>query len=227
MKKVLKSKLTAGILILIVVCLGIVFAGDVIVKEGLVEGENVYATETVEGVKFKSTGCTATGTKAVAFGTLTEASAPYSTAVGYDTTAGGTGVSTAMGCYTEANGAVSTAMGYDTTASGDYSTAMGRSTDAIEDYSTAMGYNTTASGAYSTAMGYDTTASGGSSTAMGQDTTRWSQQHSHGSVNRGIWGCQYGDGMLDVCNRRLQHSDGNGHNSRTSDSDYCNRKEFH
>jgi len=35
MKKVLrKSRLTAGILVLVVVCLGIVFAGDVIVKEG-------------------------------------------------------------------------------------------------------------------------------------------------------------------------------------------------
>ena len=46
MKRVLKkSNLAAGILILVVVCLGIVLAGDVIVKEGV-----------IEGVKFKSTG---------------------------------------------------------------------------------------------------------------------------------------------------------------------------
>jgi len=35
MKKVLrKSRLVAGILVLVVVCLGIVFAGDVVVREG-------------------------------------------------------------------------------------------------------------------------------------------------------------------------------------------------
>lgn len=40
MKKVLrKSRFVAGILILVVVCLGLVLAGDVIVKEGTVEGE--------------------------------------------------------------------------------------------------------------------------------------------------------------------------------------------
>ena len=159
MEKILKSKPVTCILILIVVCLGIVFAGDVIVKEGLVEGE-----------RFKSTGCTATGTKAVAIGTLTEASGAYSTAMGYDTTAGGTGVSTAMGALTTANGTVSTAMGYNTTASGTYSTAMGASTTASGSTSTAMGYDTTASGGYSTAMGYETTASGSVSTAMGDNT---------------------------------------------------------
>lgn len=166
MKKVLrKSRFVAGILILVVICLGIVLAGDVIVKEGTLKAEN-----NVEGEKFKSTGCTATGTKAVAFGYETEASAPYSTAMGYNTTAGGEGLSTAMGYGTEATGIGSTAMGYVTTASGDYSTAMGWATDAIGDYSTAMGYDTTA-GWQGTAMGYRTTASGNKSTAMGEDST--------------------------------------------------------
>ena len=147
MKKILKSKLAVGILILIVVCLGIVFAGDVIVKEGL-----------IEGVKFQSTGCsTADGLKAVAFGYETEATGDYSTAMGAGTTAIG-GMSTAMGWNTEAIGSCSTAIGRDTTASGSSSTAMGYTTTASGAYSKAMGYNTTASGVYSTAMGYATTA---------------------------------------------------------------------
>ena len=107
MKKVLrKSNLVAGILGLVIVCVGIVLAGDVIVKEGVIEGE-----------KFKSTGCTATGTRAVAFGYDTEASEDDSTAMGHQTTADGIG-STAMGAQTTANGNCSTAMGYDTTAGG-------------------------------------------------------------------------------------------------------------
>jgi hypothetical protein len=159
MKRILKSKVVVAILILLVVCLGIVFAGEAIVKQGV-----------IEGVKFKSTGCTATGTKAVAFGTLTEASGVYSTAMGYDTTASG-GAATAMGCYTQANGILSTAMGYNTTASGTYSTSMGAGTTAIGNSSTAMGYDTTAIGLRSTAMGAGTTASGDYSTAMGQGTT--------------------------------------------------------
>ncbi len=146
MKKVLrKSNLVAGVLVLVVVCLGIVLAGDVIVKEGV-----------IEGVKFKSTGCTADGTKAVAFG--------------YDTTASGS-KSTAMGAHTTANALSSTAIGRSTTASEFASTAMGRSTTASGHASTAMGYDTTASGFASTAMGRRTTASGSCSTAMGYNTT--------------------------------------------------------
>jgi len=46
MKKVLrKSNLVAGVLILVVVCLGIVLAGDVIVKEGTLEAENIDVSE--------------------------------------------------------------------------------------------------------------------------------------------------------------------------------------
>jgi|GEM_PF-5429656 len=149
MKKVLrKSNLVAGILVLIVVCLGIVFAGDVIVKQGV-----------VEGVKFKSTGCTATGTKAIAFGEGTTASGIYSTAMGYDTTSDGL-CSTAMGGYgTTASGWCSIAMGLNTTASGDYSTAMGQGTTASGRCSTAIGYYTTAGqffpfpASYTTAIG--------------------------------------------------------------------------
>jgi len=143
MKKVLrKSNLAAGILILIVVCLGIVLAGDVIVKEGTIEGE-----------VFKSTGCTATGTKAVAFGYSTTASNNYSTTMGYSTTASGL-YSTAMGFFTTANGFSSTSVGGSTTASNHYSTAMGTCTTASGLVSTAIGYNTTAGTAsYTTAIG--------------------------------------------------------------------------
>ena len=158
MKKVLrKSNLVAGILILVVVCVGIVLAGDVIVKEGTLEAENINATGTIEGGLFKSTGCTATGTRAVAFGDGTEAIGNYSTAMGYDTEAIGP-YGTAMGRLTTADQNASTAMGYYTTASGNISTAMGVGTTASGDASTAMGWDTTASGHYSTAMGYGTTA---------------------------------------------------------------------
>ena len=159
MKKILKSKLAAGILILVVVCLGIVLAGDVIVKEGV-----------IEGVKFKSTGCTIDGTSAVAFGSGTEASGNYSTALGKYTTAS-EDYSTAMGYLTDANGDYSTAMGYDTTASGFISIATGYSTEASGSFSTAVGYDTTASGNYSTAMGYGTTATGMCNIAIGYFTS--------------------------------------------------------
>jgi len=106
MKKVLrKNNLVAGILVLVVVCLGIVLAGDVIVKEGV-----------VESVNFQSTGCAATGTKAVAFGYKTEASGDYSTAMGVGSLV-----------WTEASGYCSTAIGMMAIATGDYSTAIGSS----------------------------------------------------------------------------------------------------
>ena len=142
MRKVFrKSNLGKCILVLILFVSVFVFAGDVVVKEGV-----------IEGVKFKSTGCTATGTKAVAFGDSTEASGDYSTA---------------MGSYTEASGSGSTAMGLCTTAGGIGSTAMGVWATVNGHKSTAMGYNTTASGTYSTAVGSYTTASGTGSIAMG------------------------------------------------------------
>lgn len=161
MIKILKSKLATGILILVVVCLGIVLAGDVVVKEGV-----------IEGVKFKSTGCTIDGTSAVAIGSGTEASGDYSTALGKYTTAS-ENYSTAMGFSTEASGLYSTAMGCDTTASGAFaSTAMGWGTTASDAFaSTAMGRDTTASGNYSTAMGYGTTATGICNIAIGYFTS--------------------------------------------------------
>jgi hypothetical protein len=153
MKKVLKSKLLTCILILVLASAIFVFAEDVIVKEGTLELEIVNAAATVEGQKFKSTGCTATGTKAVALGTLTEASGTYSTAMGYDTTASGS-YSTAMGKWTNATGDYSTVMGTAGLASGFASTAMGFITAATGDCSTAMGYSITAGSAtYTTAIG--------------------------------------------------------------------------
>lgn len=143
MKNVLKNRLAAGILILIVVFLGFVLAGDGIIKEGV-----------IEGIKLKSTGCTASGTKAVAFGTDTEAIGRSSTAMGDATTASAS-YSTAMGRDTTANAAYSTAMGYTTTASGFCSMAMGSlTTSGPASYSTAIGSSFTNNVQDSFAVGY-------------------------------------------------------------------------
>jgi hypothetical protein len=109
------------------------------------------------------------GTRSVAFGYNTAASASNSTAMGYLTIASGRW-STAMGRNTSASGDESTAMGGNTRASGDESTAMGDNTSADGGASTAMGSNTTASGNSSTAMGEETAARGDKSTAMGENT---------------------------------------------------------
>jgi len=146
---------------LAVVALGTVIGGDVVVKEGTIEGE-----------VFKSTGCTATGAKAAAFGMGTIASGNYSFAAGYGSAGKGAigDYSVATGYYTTASGLYSTAMGSWTTASGSYSTAMGLWAIASNYCSTAIGGWTTASGTRSTSMGGWTTASGSHSTAMGYNT---------------------------------------------------------
>jgi hypothetical protein len=159
MRKIVKSRLASGVLVLAVVALGTVIGGDVIVKEGTIEGE-----------VFKSTGCTASGTKAIALGGVTTAEGNYSTSMGYNTQAIGQ-FSTAMGYNTQAIEQCSTATGYGTTAAGYCSIAMGYGTEAVGDYSTAMGCETEATDSYSTSMGYDTTASGWMSTAAGCGTT--------------------------------------------------------
>jgi hypothetical protein len=102
----------------VLVCAIFVAAGDVVVKEGTIEGE-----------LFKSTDCTVTGAKGIAFGEQTTAEGDWSTAIGYGTTASGD-FSTAMGVGTTASGHTSTTMGYGTLASGNRSTAMGYSTTA-------------------------------------------------------------------------------------------------
>ncbi len=143
MKKLFTNKVLACILVAagMTICL----AGNVVVREG-----------TVEGDLFKMSACSAGGTNAVAFGADTNACGNYSTA---------------LGALSTASGSASTAMGYDTEASEDYSTAMGRCTTASGARSTAMGYYATASGSTSIAMGLSTTASGSSSTAVGYGTT--------------------------------------------------------
>lgn len=158
MKKLFTNKALACILVAagMTICLG----GDVVVQEGILEGE-----------LFKTSGCSATGTKAAAFGGETTASGNYSTALGVLSTASG-GASTAMGWDTEASADYSTAMGYTTTASGLRSTALGYSTTASGSISTAMGFYTTASGSSSTAVGYCTTAGPAARTiAMGKNFT--------------------------------------------------------
>ncbi|NIP51571.1 MAG: hypothetical protein GWN00_22050 [Aliifodinibius sp.] len=161
-----KGNLWMCVLVLAVVCLGIVFASDVVVKEGKIEAENVDANSTIEGDIFKSTGCTATGTKAVAIGYNTTASGGIGTAMGWNTKASGT-ASTAMGCSTDANGVYSTAMGFATDANGDYSTATGCNSTASGLRSIAMGSSATASGENSIVIGSYSEASATSSTAMG------------------------------------------------------------
>lgn len=140
MKRIWKNRLLTGIVALAVVALGTVLGGDVIVQEGV-----------VEGVKFKSTGCTAGSSCTVAFGNSTTAQGYASTAMGIQTLAGHR--STAMGFATEATGYASTAMGRDTVASDYYSTAMGYKSEAGGTGSTAMGYNADATQDYGTAIG--------------------------------------------------------------------------
>ena len=122
------------------------------------------------GNGIQSSSNTASGSRSVAMGYITQASGVHSTAMGRNTIASGD-YSTAMGWSTIASGGYSTATGRITLASGNYSTAMGYYTTASGYASTAMGYYTTASGYYSIAMGYETTANGLYSTAMGRDTT--------------------------------------------------------
>ena len=71
MRNVLKSRLTAGILILTVVCLGIVFAGDVIVKEGIgiFDKIGIGTTSPSEALDLASGNLTTTGSGT--FGSLT------------------------------------------------------------------------------------------------------------------------------------------------------------
>ncbi len=157
MKLAVKSKMAACVLVLVMVALSAVIGGDVVVKEGTIEGEI-----------FKSTDCTAVGTRAVAFGEQTIALGDWSTSTGYGTSADGL-CGTAMGYCTAAPGDYSTSMGYETTAYGLYSTSMGWSTAANGDGSAAMGILTTASGSCSVAMGMGTKATGGASMAMGQN----------------------------------------------------------
>ncbi|MCK4291712.1 MAG: hypothetical protein KAY65_00840 [Planctomycetes bacterium] len=114
MKKALKGRLAGCTLVLLLVVLGTVIGGDVTIQEGTIEGE-----------VFKSTGCTATGIKAIAFGDGTTASGDYSTA-----------------------------MGYNTTASGDYSIATGMGTTASANYSTALGKNSNNSVLSSLTVGF-------------------------------------------------------------------------
>ncbi|MCK4292900.1 MAG: hypothetical protein KAY65_06870 [Planctomycetes bacterium] len=114
MKKALKGTLAGCTLVLLLVVLGTVIGGDVTIQEG-----------TIQGQVFKSTGCTATGTKAIAFGHVTTASGDYSTA-----------------------------MGYNTTASGDYSIATGMGTTASANYSTALGKNSNNSVLSSLTVGF-------------------------------------------------------------------------
>lgn len=126
-----KFKLAAVILVLAVAVLGTVIAGDVIVKEGV-----------VEGVKFKSTDCTATGAKAVAFGMDTIASGDYSFAAGWGSAGKGAigSCCVATGYQAKASGYASTAMGYYTNATADYATAFGRFSTNNATQSFTVGY---------------------------------------------------------------------------------------
>ena len=90
----------------------------------------------------------------------------YATAVGNNSTAGGTN-SSAFGNFADAGGTSSSAFGDHASAGGDYSMASGYESSAGGVYSTAVGANSDASGASSTAVGRTATASGDFSTAAG------------------------------------------------------------
>lgn len=129
MKKVLRNNLAVFAMIVIVGSLGTVIGGDVVVKEGVIEGE-----------KFKGASCTASGSCSTALGWLTTASGSRSTAMGHETTA---------------SGIYSTAMGYGATASGLLSSmAMGDHVDATAFFSTAFGKYSTNSVTGSFTVGY-------------------------------------------------------------------------
>ena len=99
-------------------------------------------------------------------GTQWDSPAPYSVALGYNTTA--IGYATAMGYDTNAF-AYSTAIGYCTNASGEYSTAMGYMSAATTYYATAMGGGI-ANGAFSISVGNGTVTNGYFSLATGNGT---------------------------------------------------------
>ena len=143
MRRIRKSRLVGSLLILVAIALGTVIGGDVIVKEGTIEGE-----------VFKSTGCTVAGWKAVALGDSTEAGGNCSIAMGYATKALQDG-SVAIGNTTKASGIASTAMGFGTEASGIASTAMGYFAKAgPASYTTAIGKNFTNNVQNSFAVGF-------------------------------------------------------------------------
>lgn len=147
MKKALKGRLAGCTLVLVLVVLGTVIGGDVTIQEGTIEAE-----------LFKSTGCTATGIKAIAFGDGTTASGNYSTAMGSDTTASGVS-STAMGSGATAIGPYSIATG-NSYASGSFATTMGVFTIASADLSTALGYYCDNSVPKSLTVGFGSRATG-------------------------------------------------------------------
>jgi len=120
-------------------------------------------------------------------GYYTTAYSPGSTALGYNTTAGGEqpffaigknsqstgGGSVALGYGANAIGPFSAAIGLNTYTSGSASFATGHGTSAIGDYSTAMGDSSMAMAQGCTALGVSAYASGntyGASTAMGFHT---------------------------------------------------------
>jgi hypothetical protein len=145
------------------------------------EGNKAYVySDNVIGDVFRGSNCTATGTKAVAFGDGTTASGEYSTAFGKDTiadgnyatamgleTVAGGNYATAMGYLSRATGDYSTAFGYLSKATGDYSFAVGREANSVRERSIALGYKAQASDSYAIAIGCVPIASGYLSTAIG------------------------------------------------------------
>jgi len=109
---------------------------------GTIEGGSITTAGTIEGGVFKSTGCTATaGSRAVAFGEVSEASGYCSTAMGAWAYAIGD-ASRAMGIQTTASGFCSTAMGIETTAgSANFTTAIGSAFTNNVQNSFAVGFN--------------------------------------------------------------------------------------
>ncbi|MBN1392764.1 MAG: hypothetical protein JW947_08190 [Sedimentisphaerales bacterium] len=151
-------------LVLALICATILFAGDVIVKDGQVDAEKVIFS-TLESVD--SNDCS--GSNALSLGYQTTASGDYSIAVGDRTQAIGDG-SFAAGQTSQAAGYCSIAVGYNakTTAStGIHSVAMGYNAEAANCYTVAIGKSAKANGQYGLALGLNAEANGMRSVALG------------------------------------------------------------
>ena len=136
------------------------------------------------------------------------ASAAYSHAEGYTTTATGS-YSHAEGRQTVASAYISHAEGYITSASNQYAHAEGHQSAASGDASHAEGFRTTASGEKSHAEGYRTTASGASSHSQGYITAASGEKsHAEGHRTTASGEGSHAEGNTTIAASNYQHVQG-------------------
>ena len=136
------------------------------------------------------------------------ASGDFSHAEGYNTTASES-YSHAEGRGTTASGGSSHAEGQSSTASGSASHAEGYGTAASNSYAHAEGYGTTASGSSSHAEGQDSTASGNLSHAEGYNTqATHSQAHAEGRYTKAQASEAHAEGNSTTASNSAAHAEG-------------------